>query len=282
LIHLTLIGTGAPMNPLQKAVTSALTLSMLLIGTASEVTAQVASFRASNYRELFIRHRGYLGFAEPIEASDSAGRKDATYWIRPGLAGSCASLESYNYPGHFLRHSGFRIRLDKENSDRLFQEDATWCIVDGMIGEGTKSLRSYNYPERYIRHRNSELWVDKSDGSELFRRDGSFVMQWGNIADRTDLPLILTTRIERHQLGAWVYVSGRGFTPNARVELRVEGLTGMQGPKSTGLVITTRPDGSFGDNAWDGRTWPRGGDAQMRAIDQGSGLSTKQSIPPLY
>lgn len=267
---------------LPRTLLSRLILGLLLTGAASEVAAQVASFRASNYQELFIRHRGFLGFAEPIEAVDAVGRADATYWIRPGLAGSCASLESYNYPGHFLRHSGFRIRLDKEASDRLYKEDATWCVVEGFVGDGTKSLRSFNYPDRFLRHRNFELWLDKTDGSELFKRDGSFLMQWGNIALRSDLPLNLDARIERHQLGAWVHLSGTGFSPNERVEFRVEGLDGMQGAKSTGLVVTTRPDGSFKDSVWDGRTWQRGGDAQIRAIDHGSGLSKTHSIPPLF
>jgi hypothetical protein len=75
---------------------------------------------------------------------------------------------------------------------------------------------------------------------------------------------------------------GKDFTPGGTVRFTVENLAGYNGAKSIGIFATIKADGTFSDLVWDGRTWPRGGTANLRAIDQASGRSIVTSIPALY
>jgi hypothetical protein len=141
-------------------------------GPFANLVGQEVSFQAANYLDRFIRHRHSLGYAEPI--SGELGRADATFRIVPGLAGKCISLESRNYPGQFLRHHFWRIKLaPRENSD-TYRNDATFCMVQGLASSTGVSLESVNAPGHFIRHRGGELWVDRFDGSDLARRDATF------------------------------------------------------------------------------------------------------------
>jgi len=132
------------------------------------------SFRSWNYPDRYIRHRLSLGYIDPIIERDKLGRKDATFRLVPGLAGRCRSFESVNYPGHFLRHQNYRLKLAKKTDDQLFKEDATFCIVGGLANSEGSSFESVNLPKHYIRHSNFELWLGKSDGSPLFKKDATF------------------------------------------------------------------------------------------------------------
>lgn len=133
------------------------------------------SFRSYNAPNRYIRHKNLLSYLEPI--NDELGRKDATYKLVPGLANSnCKSFESVNFPGHFLRHEGLRLKLARRSNKQLFKEDATFCIVPGLFGNNNSviSFESLNFPGHYIRHRNFELWVEATDGRDIFRKDATF------------------------------------------------------------------------------------------------------------
>ena len=43
------------------------------------------------------------------------------------MAEGCVALESANFPGRFLRHSSFAVRLDPGDGSSLFGGDATFC-----------------------------------------------------------------------------------------------------------------------------------------------------------
>ena len=105
---------------------------------------------------------------------DELGRKDASFRIVPGLGGRCASFESLNYPGHFLRHQNFRLKLARRTDEELFRQDATFCIVAGLADSAGVSFESVNLPRHYIRHRNSELLLIPYDGYDLYRKDATF------------------------------------------------------------------------------------------------------------
>ena len=139
--------------------------------TAGLVGSEV-SFQAFNFLDRFIRHRGFLGYTEPI--AGDLGRRDATFRIVNGLNGKCISLESQNHPDHFLRHERFRIKLARRENTPLVRDDATFCMVSGLATSTGVSLEAATIPGHFIRHRNSELWLDRSDGSDLFRRDATF------------------------------------------------------------------------------------------------------------
>jgi hypothetical protein len=153
---------------------SALSLSVLL--SPASYAQEPSSFRSWNYPDRYIRHRLSLGYVDQIVASDKLGRKDATFRIVPGLAGRCRSFESVNYPGHFLRHQDYRLKLAKQTDDQLFKEDATFCVVWGLASSEGRSFESVNFPKHYIRHSNFELWLAKSDGSRLFKQDATFII----------------------------------------------------------------------------------------------------------
>lgn len=138
----------------------------------TNLIGQEASFQASNYLDRFIRHRQSLGYAEPV--SGELGLADSTFRIDPGLAGKCISLESHNYPGQFLRHQAWRIKLAANDNSDLFKQDATFCMVPGLASSTGVSFESVNNPHHFIRHRNGELWVDDFDGTDLFRADATF------------------------------------------------------------------------------------------------------------
>lgn len=61
---------------------------------------------------------------------------NATFVVRPGLgdAAGGVSFESTNFPGHFIRHSSFLLRLDKNDGSDLFKADATFYGLSGRDG----------------------------------------------------------------------------------------------------------------------------------------------------
>lgn len=101
---------------------------------------------------------------------------------------------------------------------------------------------------------------------------------WQRVAD----DLVFDPRLERHQLGYWVHMQGKGFTPGGEVRFAVEDLAGAAGPKGLGIFGVIKADGTFSNLVWDGRTWIRGGTANLRAIDKASGRSITAPIPALY
>ena len=141
-------------------------------GSLASLVGQEVSFQASNYRDRFIRHRFALGYTDRL--TDDLSRNDATFRIVPGLAGSCISLESRNFPNHFLRHQDWRIRLAPREDSALFRQDATFCMVPGLADAAGVSLESVGARGHFIRHRNNELWVDRLDGSDLSKKDATF------------------------------------------------------------------------------------------------------------
>jgi hypothetical protein len=143
-------------------------------GSLASLVGQEVSLQAYNYRDRFIRHRFALGYTDRL--GDDLSRNDATFRIAPGLAGSCISLESRNFPNHFLRHQDWRIRLAPREDSALFRQDATFCLVPGLADGAGVSFESVGAKGHFIRHRNNELWVDRHDGSDLYKKDATFLI----------------------------------------------------------------------------------------------------------
>jgi hypothetical protein len=124
------------------------------------------SLRFAPDRQPWNRHRRLPGitlmmFVEPI--NDQQAAKDANFVSVPGLAGKCHSFESKNFPGFFLRHENFRVKLSKSGTDQVSRN------TDGH------SFESVNFPNHFIRHRDFELVLSPSDGSDLFKKDATFM-----------------------------------------------------------------------------------------------------------
>jgi Alpha-L-arabinofuranosidase B (ABFB) domain/Astacin (Peptidase family M12A) len=111
----------------------------------------------------FLRHYFSDGFTDVVNSnSPRLLKEDASWRIVAALDGTpCYSFESRNYPGHFLRHSGYRLRKHVFENNETYRKDATFCAQTGLAGEGGISLVSRNFPNHYIRHRSGQVWLDK-------------------------------------------------------------------------------------------------------------------------
>jgi hypothetical protein len=115
----------------------------------------------------FARCDGALGCTEVVTAaSEDLLKNDATWKIVPGLAGAgFYSIESCNYRGHYLRHQGYRVRIDPPDGTDLFKADASWKAE--LTTSGVR-FSSFNLPDRYLRHIYAELWLANSSGCYHF------------------------------------------------------------------------------------------------------------------
>ncbi|WP_105968139.1 AbfB domain-containing protein [Streptomyces geranii] len=108
-------------------------------------------------------------------ASGDTAKEQATFTVVAGLADS-AGFSFRSADGRYLRHSGFRIRLDTNNNSSLFAQDATFHAVTGSGDDQAVRLMSHNFPTRCVRHRNYQLWVDEYDSTNsLLQSDSSFI-----------------------------------------------------------------------------------------------------------
>ena len=120
---------------------------------------QWSAFRSLSHSELFIRHRNFWGEVTPVRSE--LDRLDSSFRVVKGLAGRVngqptVSFEARNFPGYFLRHSHFRIRLDKNDGSPLFLKDASFKWRPALVlshKDNLHSFESVNYPGYYIRQR---------------------------------------------------------------------------------------------------------------------------------
>ena len=94
------------------------------------------------------------------------------------LLGKSFRFVSKNYPGHYMRHRGYQMWLDKLQVSNLYSLDSYFDAVPGLAGVGI-SLRSKNYPAYYIRHAGYLCYIGKNDGSALFKKDASWIPKNG-------------------------------------------------------------------------------------------------------
>ncbi|WP_238598138.1 AbfB domain-containing protein [Saccharothrix sp. ALI-22-I] len=66
-----------------------------------------------------------------------------------------------NFPGNYLRHQGFEVKLAPNDGTSGFAADATFTRVAGLADASWSSFRSVNYPTRYLRHSNFVLRIDE-------------------------------------------------------------------------------------------------------------------------
>ncbi len=155
-----------------------ISITTLVQITDAQAQTAVSSFQSINYPDRYIRHKGFLGYIDPIQSG--LDRSDASFILVPGLADkNYFSFCSVNYPAHYLRHQNFELKLHTPDGSDLYRKDATFKIVPGLYGNGGFSFESVNYPGHYIRHQNFRLYLHRIDGSELFRKDATFILKPG-------------------------------------------------------------------------------------------------------
>ncbi|MCD0443987.1 glycoside hydrolase family 43 protein [Glycomyces sp. A-F 0318] len=111
-----------------------------------------------NYQDRYVRH---YNMDVRIDPSVSPGA-DAQFRLVPGLASSSGhvSIESVNFPGHFLRHTDYDFALVANDGSSQFAQDATFRQVAGLANSSWSSFQSYNFTDRYIRHYGYSLRLD--------------------------------------------------------------------------------------------------------------------------
>jgi GH43 family beta-xylosidase len=145
--------------------------------------SDILVYHDRNYRDIS---------GDPLNDPNRRTRVQKLYWNADGTPNfgipvsdgpTPQRFSSYNYPDRFIRHSGFRARIDANVTNLA---DSQFRLAPGLTGSGTVSLESANFPGYYLRHRNNELWLDRDDGSTAFRGDASFYRRAG-LADPTGL-----------------------------------------------------------------------------------------------
>jgi hypothetical protein len=85
-------------------------------------SAQMHSFESVNFP------------GELATISSALDRCDATFAVRPALSGTpgAVSFESVNYPGLYLRHQFWRLKLHPNDGSALFRQDASFNPKRGL------------------------------------------------------------------------------------------------------------------------------------------------------
>ncbi len=130
------------------------------VGRGEPVSLRVTT---AGYTDRYLRHQNDFVRTDVLgEGSADVAKKDATFWVRQGLAdASCLSFESRNHPGQFLRHASSRIRKDANDGSALFAADATFCAREGA---GGTALESFNQSGAFIRHYAETVYLARSGG----------------------------------------------------------------------------------------------------------------------
>jgi peptidoglycan hydrolase-like protein with peptidoglycan-binding domain len=146
-----------------------------ILGAQSVYGTDATFIMSYNFPDHFIRHYGNLGELSYINSSSpQVDKVDASFKRVPGLAGACVSFESINYPGMYLRHQDFRIKLSPyDGADAIFLADATFCERTGLGNILWLSFEAYNVPGHYIRHQDSHFYIASGAGLP-FTSDATF------------------------------------------------------------------------------------------------------------
>lgn len=163
------------------AITSLVSGPGLTVGSSISLRATTACCTTK-----YITHSGSTVELQVVNSSSTTALKQQASWtVRTGLGNSgCYSFESVDTPGSYVRHSNSQLFLNANDGTKLFSEDATFCPMAGLNGQGS-SIRSWSYPSRFWRHYNGILYIaanggpDTFDSTTLYNDDVSFVISAG-------------------------------------------------------------------------------------------------------
>ncbi len=141
---------------------------------------------------------------------------DNQQWIlAPFSTTAITRLQSHNFPNRYLRHSGYRGRIDENVSP---VGDSQFRVRIGLTNATGVSFESANFAGYYLRVRtNGEVWVDKHDNTAAFRDSATFERVPG-LADSSKSSFRMwtdSTRYLRHYSYWMVAQSGSGSAFNA-------------------------------------------------------------------
>ena len=102
---------------------------------------------------------------------------------------SRVSFEALYLPGHFLRHKGAKVVLEKSDASAAFKQSATFLrepgLTSGLADAPWSSFRALDAPGKYLRQAQGVLRVEgvslaKDKGSATFR-----LVYWGRCRSRS-------------------------------------------------------------------------------------------------
>src|SRR5947209_20349519 len=95
--------------------------SMATVPLEHDAEISVGVTTRASIGEYMRHHLGQVVISRITEASPDLDKQDATWTVRPGLAGgSGISLESANFPGSFLRHQHGAVYQHGNDGSRQF------------------------------------------------------------------------------------------------------------------------------------------------------------------
>jgi non-reducing end alpha-L-arabinofuranosidase len=153
------------------AVTSLTSGSALTVGSA--ISLRVTT---PGYNTRYIAHTGTTVNTQVVTSANTTAIKEQASWtVRTGLGNSgCFSFESVDTPGSYIRHYNFVLLLNANDGSKQFGEDATFCPMAGLNGQGN-SIRSWSYPTRFMRHYDNVLYAASNGGTDTFDATASFI-----------------------------------------------------------------------------------------------------------
>lgn len=148
--------------------------ALLSSGTAS--AAQIAVTFRDGSTQAFTLNQPVASIAKvEISAGGGAAKNEGAGALAPG---SIVSLQSVNYPTHYLRHRNYMGHLTTISS-ALDRSDATFRIASGLAGGDSISFESVNYPGYFLRHQNFQIKLHQSSVDQLYKADASFRVRPG-------------------------------------------------------------------------------------------------------
>lgn len=149
----------------------------------SSISLQVTT---AGYTTRYVAHTGTTVNTQVVSSSSSTTLKQQASWtVVTGLGNSaCYSFESVDTPGSYIRHYNFALLLNANDGTKQFYEDATFCPLAALNGEGN-SIRSWSYPTRFFRHYSNVMYiaseggVDTFDATTSYNDDVSFIISSG-------------------------------------------------------------------------------------------------------
>jgi len=133
--------------------------------------------QASNFPDRMVRHVNFATRIDPVNiSSNTLLQRDSSFVLRQGLGNTaCYSFESVNFPGYFLQHQNFGLRLIRGVANAVSSNGSTFCARPALNGSATSvSLESLDWPGYYIRHTNFNLVIAPRENSGIYLQDASF------------------------------------------------------------------------------------------------------------
>ncbi|WP_214412786.1 AbfB domain-containing protein [Sphaerisporangium fuscum] len=155
--------------------------------------ASCLSFESRDHPGEYLRHSDYR-LRKDRQDGTALFAADATFCPREGQGGT--ALESYNLPGHYIRHYNELVYVARQGGPNpwdtaaSFAADTTWAVTVPLWRSGADlppdQARSFRvttpgYTDRYLRHQNGLARTDVVDGTSaaLLKSDATFVVRRG-------------------------------------------------------------------------------------------------------